>query len=982
VALRAGSSAAGASGAWNRTRPADTTRALLERQVELATLGEELDAARSGVGRLVAIEGAAGVGKTRLVSELSSLASAHGFTTLAARAGPRDRGFAYGVVRQLIAPSMRKDPVTERVLSGRAKAAPTGDDAGAQLGLEISHRLVRLIVGLADSGPLLLTLDDAHWADLPSLRFLSFLARRLDGLPVLAVVTRRPGTDAAERESVIVPVEHRRLSLLPLTPPATAAVLRDELGELDDRLCDACHDLTGGNPLLLHELLHAIRAKGVEPTVDAIRFVGGFGSTALSRTVNVRLGDLAPEAVRLAEAAAVVGEHLPLRYAVTVAGLDEDEARRASADLRQVEVLGVGPDISFTHPLLADALRQRADPLSANRMHEQAARLLIAEGAPPAMVATHLLDLAPAGDGTRVETLRAAATTSMSAGDPATAAAYLRRALAESAGGEEPSATSHEELLRALASAEVHVDKAAAAVHLEQLVDLAEDPVKRAPILARLAAIHVGSDPDEASRLALGAIDGLGDREPELRRQLLAVVGTSAVLSSAMVDLPESLVSAMRSESAGDGPGARMLTCALGYSDVWRNRPVAELGGLERSFGGDWLAALKLNGGPFALGVMALSAADSPVADRVVEEWVSFARRASAASHLGGAMMLRAHLALLHGRVDDARADAGECLEAMESYGCTGVEVAYGAAARANASIESGDLADAADVIERGEAVATGSGFVGLHALWFCRARLRAVMGEFAGALEETTALGRRFEELGGVSPAILPWRSEAAQIHVALGDRGAALAMASEEVDLSRTSGSARATGRALTAAALASDGSEGVVLAEEAVASLQLVPAPLEETRALLALGTALHRADKLDAARDPLRRALELASRCGASPLSERVRAALVAAGARPRRDALSGPASLTSSEARVARLAARGKTNRQIARELYLAQRTVEVHLSSTYRKLGIHSRAQLHDALRHQARSSAAGQRASRAAKPRPRSVDDFSGNPS
>ena len=125
---------------------------------------------------------------------------------------------------------------------------------------------------------------------------------------------------------------------------------------------------------------------------------------------------------------------------------------------------------------------------------------------------------------------------------------------------------------------------------------------------------------------------------------------------------------------------------------------------------------------------------------------------------------------------------------------------------------------------------------------------------------------------------------------------------------------------------------------------------PARLEQARALADLGAALRRAGRRVDAREPLRAALELAHACGATALEETARTELVASGAKPRRQALSGAESLTPSERRVATMAAEGLTNRDIAQSLFVTPKTVEVHLSSAYRKLGIGSRTQLAAAL--------------------------------
>jgi DNA-binding NarL/FixJ family response regulator len=162
---------------------------------------------------------------------------------------------------------------------------------------------------------------------------------------------------------------------------------------------------------------------------------------------------------------------------------------------------------------------------------------------------------------------------------------------------------------------------------------------------------------------------------------------------------------------------------------------------------------------------------------------------------------------------------------------------------------------------------------------------------------------------------------------------------------------GTPRAIGMALRAAGLVESGKRGIELLSEAVAVLEASPARLEYARGLLDLGAALRRANRAVAARDPLRRALDVADACGSPPLVERIRHELRAAGARPRRPRLLGAEALTASERRIAAMAAEGLSNREIAQALFITKKTVESHLSNAYRKLGIRSRTELTAALR-------------------------------
>jgi DNA-binding CsgD family transcriptional regulator len=197
--------------------------------------------------------------------------------------------------------------------------------------------------------------------------------------------------------------------------------------------------------------------------------------------------------------------------------------------------------------------------------------------------------------------------------------------------------------------------------------------------------------------------------------------------------------------------------------------------------------------------------------------------------------------------------------------------------------------------------------------------------------------------------PRYYPWRSLKAQALDRLGRQDEAVALAGEELEIARGWGSPGTLGRSLRVLGTILR-ADGIELLEEACALLEGAPARLEQAKALGALGAAWRRAGKPTEAREPLRRALELADVCGAQSLADEVRTQIYATGARPRTTALRGVRALTASERRVADLAAAGQTNRDIAQTLYVTPKTVEVHLSNAYRKLDIRSRRELPRAL--------------------------------
>jgi DNA-binding CsgD family transcriptional regulator len=230
------------------------------------------------------------------------------------------------------------------------------------------------------------------------------------------------------------------------------------------------------------------------------------------------------------------------------------------------------------------------------------------------------------------------------------------------------------------------------------------------------------------------------------------------------------------------------------------------------------------------------------------------------------------------------------------------------------------------------------------------RGRLRLAQGRFEEALESSLACGAQLELHRQTGVATHPWRSEASLALHAMGRSQEALRMVADELERAEGFGAPRAIGIALRTFGLIEGGAAGIARLARAVRVLEGSEARLEHGVALYELGAALRRANRRAEARDPLRAALDVAVRAGARRLRNAAEEELRATGARPRRLMLSGIDSLTASERRVARLAAEGRTNREIAQSLFVTPRTVEGHLTAVYRKLDIGSRDALPAAL--------------------------------
>jgi predicted ATPase len=317
-----------------------------------------------------------------------------GLRVLAAQGSDLEREFAFGVVRQLFEPSLVGDEEREALLAGAAAAAAPvlsavggaggggGDGSFAAL-----HGLYWLTVNLAGDGPLLLAVDDLHWCDRPSLRFLAYLVRRLEGLPTVLAVSLRsqePGTDPVLVGELVGAAEAVHVRPRPLTGDGVAGLVRARLGaDPEPRFTGACLEATGGNPFLLRQLLTSLEADGVAPRDAGVHTVRDIGPRAVSRTVALRLRRLPPAAADVAHAVAVLGDGAELPLVAALAGLDEEDVARATAELARAEILRPEGPLGFVHPLVRDAVYHELPAGERELHHARAARLLADAGAPP-----------------------------------------------------------------------------------------------------------------------------------------------------------------------------------------------------------------------------------------------------------------------------------------------------------------------------------------------------------------------------------------------------------------------------------------------------------------------------------------------------------------------------------------------------------------------------------------------------------------------
>jgi DNA-binding CsgD family transcriptional regulator len=926
---------------------------LLEREDELGRFAGLVDAARAGEGGLLVIEGSAGIGKTRLLTA-ARRAAAETVQVLHARGGELESAFAFGVVRQLFEALISTASAATRaeLLSGAASLAEPLFDASlvsrpeADASFATLHGLYWLAANISFDRPTLLAIDDLHWADSPSLRWLVYLARRLEGLPLLVAVAMRPpeqGRDPELLTELVTDPEANMIRPGPLTVDAIAVLVRNRFeAEADAEFCAAVEAATRGNALFVRALLDTVADEGIGPHSDQAHLLLELGPQVVGRTVSLRLARLPPEATTLLEAAAILGDGTDLRHAAALADLDAAPAAQAARLLIRSDLLHSDDPVEFSHPVVRSAIYDRLDTLERSEGHKRAARLLVAAGAPPERAAAHLLTTTPADEPFVVETLRTAARRALGQGAADAATGYLERALAEGL-----DQTTRAEVLVELGLAERLIDGPAAATHLAEGLALLTNPERRAEVALELGStLFYLNRIGETIALFQGAVGETSRAEhPDLHERLEAELISAAWWTPETLPLAQTHLAALDPESLHGGPGSDYLLAALAFYEV----RLAESRDAAVTFARRALASGRLvETGDLALLYAAFALSRAGLFDQalaVYDASLAAAKRRGDVFRAAPILAFRGSTKMLGGDLNAALADLRD---GMELTIAQQVDTAapYAISFLAQALTERGELDEATAVLDR-----TGLPDdlpVAAHLFFFqvTRARLLVESGALERGVEELLELGRRTKLVAFDNPASLPWRQLAAEGLLRLGRREEALPLAEENVATARRWGAPHVLGAALRTLGRLQDTVVGEQTLRAAVDILEPSGARLEHARALVELGAALRRANRRTEARQLLRIGVDLAHRGGSPRLVERANEELAATGARPRRVLLTGIDSLTASERRVAEIAARARSNKEIAQELFLSVKTVELHLSSVYRKLQINSRAEL------------------------------------
>src|SRR5215218_2260839 len=933
---------------------------LLERERELAEVDALIAEARAGAGRLVAIEAAAGLGKTRLLQVARERGRDAGMHVLAARATELERDFPFALARQLFEPALAAldEPARELLFEGAAGAArgALGMHGNGAIPAEspdafsVLHGLYWLTAAFAEQQPLLLAVDDAHWSDAASLDFVRFLVPRVEELPVLLVLACRPDEAGAERSLARIATDSaaRRLTPRALSSRGTTALLAVELaGEPEETFAATCHEVSGGNPFLLCELARTLAVEQIQPAAEQAQRVRELAPERVIRTVQVRLARLSPAAQAIGRAVVVLGDDADGRLVAELAGLDEAGAAHGADELRAAAILDPDATLRFIHPLVRTALDAELPASERAEAHARAAELLRAHGASAQQLAAHLVATDARGVRTTAETLLEGGRQALANGAPRSAIAYLTRAL-----------------------------------HEPPPDDL------RPAILSRFIMAGIRAPDRELFAATLPAVLEELERDESLRVRWAIKVGTWMIFNGRAADALTLLERGIAiATERGDDEGAFRLEAQRSllvrqplteqrerlapYAD--RIEPDSGSGRLAAAFAAEWhafdgTAAEATEAARLALGrdgrifaeqpeffapgrpVLALMVAEElDTAERVVARARTIARERGATPEQVASWWMSSGVAWARGDLVAAEADVRQALSVARLGGLRLAELPL-RAMLASVLVARGEL-DAADA----EIAASGVGEEIPDVIWltftlFARGVLRLAQGRFEQAAADLLELERRATRWGVFGVAAPPAEICAARAVAALGDRDRARPMAEATVAHARHWGASGLLSHALRTLAMTVDGAERLAALEEAVAVLEGSPARLARAEALADLGAELRRTGRRVDARPPLREALELARRCGAGGLAKRAYDELSATGERVRRWTPIGVASLTPSERRVAELAAGGLTNRQVAQTLFLTVKTIEAHLAAAYDKLGIRSRQQLPAAL--------------------------------
>ena len=903
------------------------------RESELGLLAGCLEVVRAGSPTTVLLSGDAGFGKTALLQRF--LAGAGDLRLLLASGEEAESALQYGVLDQLLAAAREAGAELRAILTSQGPL-PDPMAAGA--------RFLDVLGQVQDDRPVLVVVDDAQWADAPSLRALTFALRRLRHDQVLTVLCARDATDLRLPEALRRLVDDRGncVTIGGLDADDLRRLAMESRGIcLTLRAAERLRDHTGGNPLHARALLEEVPSEAIG---DARRSLPSPASFA--RIVVSRLRACSASAERLAAAAAVLGERAPLATAVALSDLSE--APPALEELASFGILvrHVEPDgayVAFAHPLVRAAVYGSLGPVRRSELHARAGKLLSGSAA-----LDHRVSAAAAPDSALVADLADAAAYEVSRGAWAAAAGRLLAAAAVSA--DEPTR------VRFLLEAVDHLlsgGEVGAATALSDRVHAVPESALSAYLLGHLAFLH-GRHLDALAHLnrAWTLHDPITEEE-----LAAATANLQALLSVVRGRGREASEWGQRALSAGapSGPLTAMARAhaAIGLAISGRAEEGLELLRLipdelpepER---------LSLMSGRGAIegwvGELAAARADlATVADALgLGPWPT---RLTALGNL-------AHVEFRLGEWDaalvhsDLAISLGEDTEQgwLLPFLHTGAALVLAAQGR-------WELAEAHVAAALGGSRGLATADVGSTCYsGQAAAHLAAARGDHNGVLRAVAPLVA-LQGIDGVDePGVVSWRELYTEALVAIGRVGEADSALTpyEEVAASRgrrsaMAGAARARGQVAWALGRPDQAEKAF---ETGLSLMEGLPMPFDRALLTSAYGRFLRRLGRRRDAAARLSEAHRLFALLGAGPYAKVCERELAGCGLHPSKRKVRDPARLTPQELSVARLVASGMTNTEVAEQLVVSVKTVEFHLHNVFSKLTITSRRQLasHPAL--------------------------------
>jgi DNA-binding CsgD family transcriptional regulator len=934
------------SSAPDRRQPAP----LLEREPVLAVAHEALEGARSGHGATLFVVGEAGLGKSSVLAQLTT--HAHGFAIGASVGTAAEARLPFGLIALALARLGGGDALTAEI------HAAAGETRAARF-----YRSLRWLTEASARTPVLIVLDDLHWADPDTLDLVAFLGRRSHDLPVLIVAAHRrwPAAAAQMAGELARTGDATIVELAPLTVGAGAELLEHLLGRrLDDEHVAGVWAACAGNPLLLEVAAASLAAgEGLPP---------GTGTPGLvDKMLLARFAGVGETALRYAQAAAVYGTEFRPALVGPLAGLHEaecDAALSALCDAGLVRDGGSGTSrraqlwARFVHPLFAQALVDDLPGPVCGRLHRTAYRLLMDRGDDRTAAAQHAVAAGLVGDPEAVGLLEDLGRIALGQGATATAAQHLDSAALLA--GERPSVS----LMLTRAEALVVTGRVSEAegVCRRVIAGGQASGVALADALRHLTwTAHLQGSLaegmtflDDAVGAAVEAVDEASGADEGARSAALQILLDCAQTAYLLVGPARALPVLEHAASIArrDGPAAiadvgdyrAFIELLLGRlePDIDAPPPAGRLaGGPSESLGG-W--------GPlFALLNRAKLTERFDEAGRVYEEANGAAEKMG--SPVGMVLFAVAHADTLarQGRLD-AALDLLEGADAWAEF--TPVVTPWTTAVRAAVLVERGRSEEATrccDTLDGFEGLF--GGYLPLVWLWQWTARCRLLLesGQPTTASDLAARIATYSRDAGLIEPCTVTWAGVALDAHIAASrlDRVRELVTWMDQASAPLPCRWPRAVadrGRAALAE-LDGDGSRAERLLADALSTIEPAGMPIARAELLVAQGSLLRRSGRPAESRRPLADALEIAEAAGAMRLAALARSELSASGGRRRRKG-EGPGALTPQEERVARLAADGRTNREIAGVLHLSAKTVDHHLSRVYTKLGIGSRRDL------------------------------------